>query len=229
MSFLKPKAPKSSQLSENTNNSLLTGIYTPQAQSGVAANNVLAGALGVPGGDTAGATAGFNQYQQNSGFQNVLQRLVSGITGNQAAGGLLRSGSTSNRILQEGTALNQQSYNNWLQQLQGLSGLGLQGGGIIANTGQRSTGTSTGGGPSTAGTIASAIGGIASIFSDRRLKTDIRRVGKTKGGLPLYSFRYKAGGPKQIGVMAQDVAKKKPDALGPEVGGFKTVNLDKVA
>lgn len=228
MSFLKPKAPKSSQLSENTNNSLLTGIYTPQAQQGVAANNIIGGALGVPGGDTAGATAGFDQYQQNSGFQNVLQRLVSGITGNQAAGGLLRSGSTSGRILQEGTALNQQSYNNWLQQLQGLSGLGLQGGGIIANTGQRSTGTSTGGGPSIAGSIASAIGGIASIFSDRRLKQNIAKTGEMADGLGVYSFEYLDGSGPFTGVMADEVAALRPWALGPKVGSYATVDYGRL-
>lgn len=224
MSFLKPKPATST--SENLNRGLITDTYTPQAQSGVAANSTLAGALGVPGGDAAGATAGFNQYQANSGFQNVLQSLVKGMTGGAAAGGLLRSGPTARGILREGTALNQQSYNNYLQQLQGLSGLGLQGGGLISNAGQ--TSSSNAGGPSTAGTIASAIGGIASIFSDRRLKKDIRKVGKTDKGLPIYTFRYKDGGPKQMGVMAQDVAKKHPAALGPEVDGFKTVDYGRL-
>lgn len=226
MSFLKPKAQKSSSLSENVNNDLLTGIYAPQAQTGVGATNFLAQLLGVSPG-TEGQ-AGFDAYKANAGYAPALQAMQRGVIGGQAAQGLLRSGSTNNALLRKGAELDQQYYNNYLQNLSGLSGLGLQGGGIIANTGQRSTSTGTGSSPSTAGTIASTIGGIASIFSDRRLKTDIRRVGKTKGGLPLYSFRYKAGGPKQIGVMAQDVEKKKPSALGPEVGGFKTVNLDKV-
>lgn len=65
--------------------------------------------------------------------------------------------------------------------------------------------------------------------SDRRLKTDIRRVGKTDGGLPLYAYRYKAGGPHQIGVMAQDVAKVRPDAVGDIGGGFLGVDYRKVA
>ena len=60
--------------------------------------------------------------------------------------------------------------------------------------------------------------------SDRRLKTDIRRVGKTDGGLPLYAYRYKAGGPHQLGVMAQDVAKVRPDAVGDIGGGFLGVD-----
>lgn len=68
----------------------------------------------------------------------------------------------------------------------------------------------------------------ASLFSDERLKQDIREVGKTDGGLPIYTFRYKSGGPVQMGVMAQDVEASQPQALGPEVGGFKTVNYEEV-
>ena len=56
-------------------------------------------------------------------------------------------------------------------------------------------------------------------FSDIRLKTDIRQVGYTFGGTPLYQFRYKSGGPLQIGVMAHEV----PEAAfeDPETGFLK--------
>lgn len=66
----------------------------------------------------------------------------------------------------------------------------------------------------------------AMMFSDRRLKTDIHKVGKLDSGLPVYSYRYKAGGPKQIGLMAQDVEKVKPEAV-KNVGGYKAVEYDK--
>lgn len=69
----------------------------------------------------------------------------------------------------------------------------------------------------------SAVSSIASLFSDRRLKTDIRRVGRTDGGLPVYTYRYKGDAAVHMGVMAQDVADMQPQALGPEVGGFATV------
>lgn len=77
-------------------------------------------------------------------------------------------------------------------------------------------------GSSALGAIGKA-GGIGSLFSDRRLKTDIEQVGTLDNGLPVYRFRYKAGGPIQIGLMAQDVEKVAPDAVH-DVGGFKTVN-----
>lgn len=72
----------------------------------------------------------------------------------------------------------------------------------------------------------SVLGGAAysgALFSDRRVKTDIEKVGKLDNGLPVYSFRYKMGGPVQIGLMAQDVEKVHPEAVG-SVAGVKTVD-----
>lgn len=49
--------------------------------------------------------------------------------------------------------------------------------------------------------------------SDRRLKTDIRKVGKLPSGLGVYTFRYKSGGPVVMGVMADEVEQVYPDAV----------------
>lgn len=68
--------------------------------------------------------------------------------------------------------------------------------------------------------IISANGGY---LSDRRTKTDISRVGTLDNGLPVYVYRYKHGGPMQIGVMAQDVEKVNPSAV-VEIGGIKHVH-----
>ncbi|QOF71857.1 tail fiber domain-containing protein [Aminobacter sp. SR38] len=64
-------------------------------------------------------------------------------------------------------------------------------------------------------------------FSDKRLKTDIKKIGKTTDGQPLYAYRYKAGGPMQLGLMAQDVEKKRPDAVITTPSGFKAVDYGK--
>lgn len=72
------------------------------------------------------------------------------------------------------------------------------------------------------GSIATA-GGFPAIFSDRRLKKDIKKVGKTDEGLGVYTYRYKAGGPIQMGVMAQEVEKVRPGAV-KTVAGFKAVD-----
>lgn len=73
---------------------------------------------------------------------------------------------------------------------------------------------------------SAALGGW--LASDRRLKRDIRRIGETEGGVPLYEFRYRAGGPLQIGVMAQDVEHIVPEAVA-EIGGWKHVDYRLVA
>ena len=64
-------------------------------------------------------------------------------------------------------------------------------------------------------------------YSDPALKTDIEKVGKLDNGLPVYSYRYKAGGPTEIGLMADDVEKKSPDAVMGDMFGFKGVDYGK--
>lgn len=82
--------------------------------------------------------------------------------------------------------------------------------------------------PGILGGIGSLLSGGAAIFSDRRMKEDVREVGKTKEGLPIYTYRYKGDPQVHMGVMAQEVERKQPNASGPSVGGFKTVNLEEV-
>lgn len=241
MSFLKPTPAKQVSQSGNVNNGLITGDYGGSVAAGTGATNFLAQMLGVaPSGvastagaigqganaiaSAGGANAGYQNYLQQAGFQPAMTALSRGITGQGAASGLLNSGATAQALQTKGTALNQQFYNNYLQQLTGLANIGTQAGGLIANTGQQSTGSSTGGSPSTVGSIASTVGGIASIFSDRRLKVAVRKVGELADGLAIYTWRYIWGGPRHRGVMADDVARLRPWALGRRVGGFATVN-----
>jgi hypothetical protein len=64
-------------------------------------------------------------------------------------------------------------------------------------------------------------------LSDRRAKTDIKKVGKLDNDLPVYSYRYKGDPRPMIGVMAQDVAKVKPDAVAKLPGGLLAVDYSK--
>lgn len=65
----------------------------------------------------------------------------------------------------------------------------------------------------TESSLASAAMLAAMFFSDRRLKEDIRKVGKTDDGLPVYTYKYKGDSRTQMGVMAQDVEKDRPEAV----------------
>jgi len=96
---------------------------------------------------------------------------------------------------------------------------------------------------STFGGIGSLIGGLGSLASgvskltsDRRLKTDLREVGETRAGIPIYTFRYKGDPTRRIhmGVVAQEVEKKRPDAVERVPikgvrGGLRVVDYSKVA
>lgn len=79
------------------------------------------------------------------------------------------------------------------------------------------------------GSIGSAIGGLGGLFSlsDRRAKKDIKKVAETKDGQNIYQYRYKSGGPVQLGLMAQEVAKVKPDAVAMRSDGLLAVDYSK--
>jgi len=71
------------------------------------------------------------------------------------------------------------------------------------------------------------LGGKLISLSDKRAKKDIKRVGTLKGH-KLYEYSYKGDNKKQIGVMAQDVKKKRPDAVSMRHDGMMQVDYGKL-
>jgi hypothetical protein len=69
------------------------------------------------------------------------------------------------------------------------------------------------------------LGSTALMACDVRLKENIERIGKTPGGIPIYKFDYIDGPRGVVGPMAQEVAILQPEALGPEIDGFLTVDM----
>lgn len=74
--------------------------------------------------------------------------------------------------------------------------------------------------------MGSMIGGLGGLFalSDERAKTDKDKIGETDDGMGIYSYRYKGSPKKQIGLMAQEVQKKKPQAVRKGADGLLRVN-----
>lgn len=75
--------------------------------------------------------------------------------------------------------------------------------------------------------ILGILGGLSpllGLFSDRRLKENIRRVGAMDDGTPVYVYSYKGDPVMRMGVMAQDVEKTRPEAVMTHSSGFKMVN-----
>jgi hypothetical protein len=89
--------------------------------------------------------------------------------------------------------------------------------------------------------LGSAIGGLGGLFaggansafnglmslSDERAKDDKEKIGETKDGMGIYSFKYKGSDKTQIGLMAQDVKKKKPGAVKTTQSGLMAVDYGK--
>lgn len=175
-----------------------------------------------------GDTSGFNAFKNATGYNAAAEAGSRGITGNAAAGGLLRSGGTGKALASFGANLNQQFAGNYMDRLLGLANTGLQAGGVLAGAGQTSQSTQKSSSkPGIGGFLGQVASGVAR--SDRRLKTGISRVGKLANGVGVYMFQYKNDKSKMhVGVMADEVQKLAPEALGPEVDGYMTVNYDKL-
>jgi len=75
--------------------------------------------------------------------------------------------------------------------------------------------------------MGAKVAGAAMMASDRRLKTDIKKVGETDSGIPIYTYKYKGEDVTRMGVMAQEVEKIIPEAVG-EMNGFKAVDYNQI-
>lgn len=73
---------------------------------------------------------------------------------------------------------------------------------------------------------ASALMAPVGTFSDRRLKSNVERIGTHASGLPVYS--YEIFGRREIGVMADEAMKVKPDAVSRHASGFLMVDYGRL-
>ena len=184
------------------------GAQSAQIQAG-AANQMYQQQLGAA---SANAGLGGQLYGQGANTASLLGQLGSGAQAAalQSAQAQIGAGTLGQQTQQAGqTAL----YNQFLQQqsypfqtAQFLSN-------IAEGTGSLSGSTTT----------TTQPGGF---FSDRRLKEDVRKVGKTFDGQDIVTFRYKGEPKTQMGLIAQEVEKKHPEAVGL-AGGYKTVDYGK--
>lgn len=73
----------------------------------------------------------------------------------------------------------------------------------------------------------SLIGAGAMAFSDRRLKRDIRRIGKLPSGLNVYRYRYLWSDRTEVGVMADEARKVSPQAVS-RFGAYDMIDYGRV-
>jgi hypothetical protein len=103
----------------------------------------------------------------------------------------------------------------------------------IGSLGGQTSGTGTSTTTPANNTLSNIIGGgsagigmLSMLMSDKRAKTDIQPVGKLDDGQTIHRFRYKGSPTMQIGLLAQDVVKKVPDAVGKMPGGMGMLGVD---
>lgn len=213
-------------------------------------NATRAQAAGIFGGlantqlGTAGQYGNLGQGEnQRAGMAGYLGQAAS-ATGIAGASAGLQGGTLEQQNYQEQLNAAYQQYQQALsypfQTTGWLSNIAT---GIGSNSG--GTGTSTTPGPSTASQVAGVgltglgvlgatgafgssgyLTGANGLFSDRRVKEDVKPIGKTFDGQTLYRFRYKGDPTMRTGLIAQEVEKRHPGAVG-EAGGIKTVDYGK--
>lgn len=159
---------------------------------------------------------GFEFEQVNTALQREFQEI--GL----AAGFATNIGQIVSQNQQFAQQLAAQSAAGRGQLLGSLVGLGVSSTGFGGSFGAGGAFAT-----SAADSSASSAALSAMLMSDRRLKTDVSRIGSLPNGLPVYRFRYVWGGPERIGVMAQDVERVMPVAVA-EIAGYKAVNYDMV-
>jgi hypothetical protein len=185
------------------------------AQQGAAGN------LYNAGNTNAGILSGLNQQKLANQGQGVTAAGAAGDAQNVGANATLQAEAARRGIP--------------VQALGMLAQIGIP----IAGLGGQSTGQSTGtnqmSGAQQFSTIAgglsslfgggggSTAGNIMKMISDRRAKEDITQVGTLFDGTPVYRYRYIGQPAFQIGLMAQDVEKYAPEAVGT-IGGYKAVD-----
>lgn len=205
-------------ISNNKAYGTVSNAFSPllqNAASGINAYNAM----------LSGDTSGFDKFKDATGYNFAMDRGVGNITGSAAGTGMVRSGAAAKALQSFGSGLQNQYANTYLDKLLNQANLGFQAGDAITNAGNYSYGQGTSQSKSSEG-IAKFVGQIASaaaMASDIRLKKNIHKIGEYKG-LNLYQYRYINNSGPFIGVMAQEVAEKRPDALGSEIGGYMTVN-----
>lgn len=223
-----PKAGKSS--SSNKAYDYLKGAYSPMVSGGTGAFGMTNDLLGVGGADNGAGSQAFHNYLDSTGYNFIRDEAMNGVTNAFAGRGMLRSGPAGKAFQDRAANLGKTYFDNYLGHLEKQSGLGLGAGGLIGNAGQTSTGTT---GTSGSGGVLGAVASVLPfIFSDENTKDNIVETGGSFGGVPEITFEYRRGlglpEGERVGVRAQDVERLRPDALGPRVEGYLTVDYGRL-
>lgn len=170
-----------------------------------------------------------NAVQTAAGQQQQMRQ--AGIAAMQGAQSQVGAGTLQQQTQQAQDTQNrfdyyqQQGYPfqvaQWLAAID--TGVGSQMGGTSTNVG---TGTTQGPTPNTWSQVVGGGLALAGLFSDRRVKENIQKIGETNDGQPIYRFNYKGHPQTVIGLMHDEVEDAHPEAAG-KVAGVGVVDYRK--
>lgn len=155
---------------------------------------------------------GMTQFPQlSSGIAMGQQSLADATKAFQAD---LRQRAFQNRMMLTGQA--------------GQTGIGLASVRTPGATGvgSRTSGRTSGFGIGELGQAAGGLGMAMTAFSDRRLKTNVAKVGEDARGIGIYE--YDKLGRRKRGVMADEVERISPEAVSLHPSGYKVVDYRKI-
>lgn len=206
-----------------TLNSLSAGPYNTGANI---ANNAVSGL-------TSATNLGNTQYALPEQMLNSLQSYMqlgqsaSGMSGTLGQTGINQLGQTVGGGLAGLGAINSLTGGGLTSAGSSMLGLGSGAGaaasGLIPAAGSIVDAGSAGAG---LGMDIMSAAPAAAMSSDRRLKTDIKRVGTLDNGLSVYLYRLRGDPVARIGLMADEVEKVHPGAVVTGLTGFKAVFYD---
>ena len=187
---------------------------TQQGENAILQNAAATG--GLRGGNVQAALAQFRpqalnalieqQYGRLGGLSTMGQASAAG----QASSGMQSASNIGNLLANQGAAL--------AGGIMGKGGIARQTFGDVLDIAKTVSQIAGGGGGG---------GGGGNIFSDRRLKKNIKQIGTRADGLNVYEFDYIWGGGRQVGLMAQEVQTMYPSAIS-ESDGYLMVDYSKV-
>ena len=218
---------QSTQTSQSTSNSYNQAYPFIQQQFGGLTGQATSGANALQallGGDRSG----LNNFLTTTGYDFDRDRGEGSINTRLASQGMRNSGAALKALTTFNQGLRSQYSGNYIDTLMKQISNGFNAGQLIGGVGGQSNAQSTGSGQSTGsssskkglGEILGNAATAAAMASDPRLKTEVVKLGEYEDGLGWYEFEYKADpGKKHRGVMADEVERLRPWALGPKIDG----------
>lgn len=224
----------------------VTQMLAPYRDAGTQALGGQLALAGLGGGDAQ--QQAIAQLQNSPAFQAALRQGENSILQNASATGNLRGGNVQAALGQFSPQLLAATINDQYNRLGGLTTLGqnaatmtgsagLQTGNQISQLLQQQGAAQAGAylnqGKQTGAmwnSLSSSLGtfaGLGGSFSDRRLKTNIVRIGTTERGNPRYRWDWIDGSGSAEGVIADEVSHI-PGAVHRHESGFDVVDYSKV-